>query len=221
MEQDVEISPSCEFCTEIHDPEDSLFGKLYMNAKIPSRIMKDCEHFVVMPTIGHFLKHYLLVISKRHIESMSKLTDEELSELEDLLNGLKEKLASYGHVVCFEHGGGSFKYSTCSVYHAHIHIIPVPTSLDLTSFLLEEENISRFHTFTECYQSLRNTPQYLMAMNADGSIYATDISKTQESYVSQFFRMKIAEYYKINEEWDWKRIKAIEPNLIQTLNDIL
>lgn len=47
---------SCEFCTEIHDPEDSLFGKLYMNAKIPSRIMKDCEHFVVMPTIGHFLK---------------------------------------------------------------------------------------------------------------------------------------------------------------------
>ena len=87
---------SCEFCTEIHDPEDSLFGKLYMNAKIPSRIMKDCEHFVVMPTIGHFLKHYLLVISKRHIESMSKLTDEELSELEDLLNGLKEKLASYG-----------------------------------------------------------------------------------------------------------------------------
>ena len=184
---------SCEFCTEIHDPEDSLFGKLYMNAKIPSRIMKDCEHFVVMPTIGHFLKHYLLVISKRHIESMSKLTDEELSELEDLLNGLKEKLASYGHVVCFEHGGGSFKYSTCSVYHAHIHIIPVPTSLDLTSFLLEEENISRFHTFTECYQSLRNTPQYLMAMNADGSIYATDISKTQERYVSQFFRMKIAE----------------------------
>ena len=141
--------------------------------------------------------------------------------MEDLLNGLKEKLASYGHVVCFEHGGGSFKYSTCSVYHAHIHIIPVPTSLDLTSFLLEEENISRFHTFTECYQSLRNTPQYLMAMNADGSIYATDISKTQERYVSQFFRMKIAEYYKINEEWDWKRIKAIEPNLIQTLNDIL
>ena len=60
-----------------------------------------------------------------------------------------------------------------------------------------------------------------MEMNADGSIYATDISKTQERYVSQFFRMKIAEYYKINEEWDWKRIKAIEPNLIQTLNDIL
>ena len=68
---------SCEFCTEIHDPEDSLFGKLYMNAKIPSRIMKDCEHFVVMPTVGIFSSTTCLSFSS--ISKVCKLTDEELS----------------------------------------------------------------------------------------------------------------------------------------------
>lgn len=221
MEENVEMMRSCEFCIEINDSRDSLFGKLYANTQITSRIMKECKHFIVVPTIGHFLKHYLLIISKRHIEKMSELTDEELSELEDLLCGIKEKLSTYGYVVCFEHGGGSTDYSTCSVCHAHIHILPIPSPLNLTTFLFKEENIYKSGTFTECYQRLKNTRQYLMAMNPDGSIHTADISSTPRQYPSQFFRMKIAEYYKINKEWNWKKVRTIEPDLIQTLHDII
>lgn len=210
----------CEFCTELQDLKNSYFYRLYHKTRILSRIVGENASFVVFPTIGQFMPYYLLIVPKRHIEKMAELTSWELEELQEIVEETGKKLSLYGNIVYFEHGGGTAAGTTCSVYHAHIHIMPVPSLLYLSSFLSGQGVIDKSNTLIECYHKLRKVEQYLMVRDADGSIYSTDTTKIAYLYSSQFFRKKINEYYGIQETWDWKKIKKIEGNVILTLEKI-
>ena len=210
----------CDFCTEIYDLRRSLFYKIYKNTDISSRVIGETRSFIVFPTIGHFIKYYLIIIPKRHIESMSKLEIDELIELQQFIEKIKTALSQYGYVVCFEHGGGLKVGGSCSVYHAHMHIMPLPSKLRLSSFFHDNCSIEQSNNFTECYISLKNTSQYLFTMETDGNISFIDTSNTSHLYSSQYFRKKISDYYKINASWNWREYNSIEENLMDTIRKL-
>jgi diadenosine tetraphosphate (Ap4A) HIT family hydrolase len=173
-----------------------------------------------MPTIGQLFKYSLLVLPKKHIECMAQLSNKEIFDLELLIQKTKIKLSEFGNVIVFEHGAHKETGGSCGIYHAHIHIVPVPSELDLSDFFYTESVVKKYDSLIECYSDLRGSSQYLMALNPDGSIYATDTSNIIHQYPSQFFRKKLVEYYNLDKPWNWREYLKVEKNVLQTIDEV-
>lgn len=55
------------------------------NSRIENTIIDEIDNFVVLPTIGALVDGYLMIVSKKHINSMSELKENEKIEYELLL----------------------------------------------------------------------------------------------------------------------------------------
>lgn len=216
----VKTSCDCNFCNEIQNQGNNTFTDIYSKLNIKTRIVGENNMFVVFPTIGQLMKYYLLILPKQHIESMAQLDDDGIESLIDILKKTKEKLSAYGKVVAFEHGAHKETGGSCGIYHAHIHMISLPTELDLSSFFHPESFINKYNDLNDCYSNLKKSSQYLMTMNADNSLCAVDTTNNPFQYSSQFFRKKIVEYYKLDKSWDWREYQIPEEKLIQTIEEI-
>ncbi len=208
----------CDFCKEIEHKSEHKFRQIYKN--INSRIVGEDDLFVIMPTLGQLFKYSLLVLPKRHIETMAELNHNELIQLEELLGNIKNVLSDYGYVISFEHGAKKETGGSCGIYHAHIHILPVPDDLNLSQFFYKENDVKKFDKLTQCYESLNESSQYLMAMNNNGQIYSIDISQDTTTYPSQFFRQKIVDYYQLDKPWNWREYQNVEDNILETIENI-
>lgn len=211
---------NCDFCNEIQNQGGNKFSDIYSKLNIKTRIIGENDKFVVLPTIGQLFKYSLLILPKRHIESMSKLDKEGIESLVDIVKKTKEKLSDYGKVVIFEHGAQKDTGGSCGIYHAHVHVIPLPSDLNLSSFFYSDSVVKKYENLNDCYSDLRKSSQYLMTINTDGSLYAVDTSDNFQQYPSQFFRKKLVEYYNINRHWDWREYLTSEPDLLQTIEEI-
>lgn len=210
----------CDFCSEIQNQDSDIFNGIYSKLNIKSRIVGENDMFVVLPTIGQLFKYSLLILPKQHIESMSQLDKAGIESLTDIFKKTKEKLSVYGKVVAFEHGAHKKTEGSCGIYHAHIHIMPLPSDLDLSSFFYPDSIVKKYDSLNDCYSDLRKSSQYLMTINTNGSLYAVDITNNSHQYPSQFFRKKLVEYYNLNRHWDWREYRTPEPDLLQTIEEI-
>jgi len=210
----------CDFCNEIHNQDDNIFSNIYGKLNIKNRIVGENNMFVALPTIGQLFKYSLLILPKQHIESMSRLDRVGIENLADILKRITEKLSTYGKVVAFEHGAHKETGGGCGVYHAHIHIIPLPSELSLSSFFYPDSIVKKYDNLNDCYSYLRESSQYLMTINADGSLCAVDTTNDSHQYSSQFFRKKLVGYYNLNRPWDWREYVTPETDLLETLKDI-
>lgn len=208
----------CDFCNEIQKQEEYIFKSIYKD--VDSRIVGQNKLFVVLPTIGPLFKHSLLILPKRHIETMAELSTDEMALFEDLLQKVKSLLSDYGNVIIFEHGAKELTGGSCGIYHAHIHIVPIPSELNPSQFLDGRSNIRQYNNLTECYKSLDGVSQYLMTVSTDGRIYATDISNGSVKYPSQFFRQKLADYYQLSRSWNWRNSQHIDEYVLETIEEI-
>ena len=75
---------------------------------------------------GEEIKHWLVILPKRHIEALHELTKEEFQELAEI----EYKLVQVMHIdpsvqkeylMCFAEGEG--------FHHVHIHVVPKPVDL--------------------------------------------------------------------------------------------
>lgn len=48
--------------------------------KLENTILEETKHFYIMPSLDSLVDGYILIISKKHINSMASLTKEEHSE---------------------------------------------------------------------------------------------------------------------------------------------
>jgi ATP adenylyltransferase len=102
------------------------------------KILYETSNFIVAPTLGALIEGWILIISKRHVPSMGALTEEELSELDELTIRVRSLVEQeYGSTIMFEHGpaceGTAFG---CGIDHAHLHVVPL--NIPITS-LVEKE----------------------------------------------------------------------------------
>ncbi len=208
---------NCEFCSELNEHSlDSSFLKIY-SGLIDNRVIFETAKFRVLPTLGQMFQNSLLIVSKEHIETMAKFDNESLEELNNLYSVLKNKLSSLGSVIGFEHGAYCENGGGCGIYHAHIHIIPLPSSVNMTSFFKSE--YTNYDSLTNALVKAKDLDEYLMTINEDLSIGLANISKHTVQYGSQFFRKKLQEHFNLSLSWNWKDYYLPEPLLLNSVKN--
>lgn len=208
----------CDFCNEIQRQEKYTFKSIYKN--VDNRIVGQNELFVVLPTIAPLFKHSLLILPKKHIETLAELSTNEMALFEEMFQKVKLLLSDYGDVIAFEHGAKELTGGSCGIYHAHMHVIPVPSELNLSLFLDKRDDIKQYDSIVECYEDLNGISHYLMAMSTDGKIYSTDINNSSVKYPSQFFRQKLVDYYQLSRSWNWRDRQYVDEDVLDTIKEV-
>ncbi len=186
-----------------------IFCNLEKN-KIENTILDETNYFYIIPTVGSLVDGYILVVSKRHINSMSELSKNEMYEynfiIEKYRNIFKDIYGKYP--IVFEHGSpipdNSMKAN--SVIHAHSHIV----NYEYT----DELKIIRRLKFIPIrrIEDIKSNKNYIMYINNNSFKYVTYHFET----ISQLMRKLIAKDLKYEDKFDWKKEKFMD-NIIKTV----
>src|SRR5437868_12927089 len=94
----------CEFCDEFSGGSRNAFAVRYGD-ELPNRTVLETDHVTVLPTLGHFVKGYLLLVPKVHYCTLADMPPDAIREVEDLKKSLLQRLGPrYGPYILFEHG---------------------------------------------------------------------------------------------------------------------
>lgn len=209
---------NCEFCKEIEGIKTGSFHQIY-GKSAGSRIIYQDDLFFVVPTLGQLFKHSLLILPKNHLESLSELKNDELRNLQSVFTKVKESLKKYGSVVGFEHGAKSCTKGGCGIYHAHLHLIPLPYEISMFDFFKHRHILSS--SLTSGLSQLVDAKEYLLAINPDNTCGTLNLSNFSEEYPSQYFRRKLSEHFSLESSWDWRKYNSPEPWLVDSLNELV
>jgi|GEM_PF-343988 diadenosine tetraphosphate (Ap4A) HIT family hydrolase len=206
----------CEFCTEITSPNHSRFHKIY-NSKIDSRILYKHDGFAVMPTIGQLFKGSMLILPNEHYQTMAEIPVEMKNTLITIIKDIDVLLSTLGIPILFEHGAKCSTGSGCGIYHAHIHIVPVPSSISYKDVISTEAEIVR--DLLDALQKLTFSDNYLIFRDTAGEIALIQPSVLERTkYPSQYFRKKITEHFQLDIPWNWREYKETETLLTETID---
>ena len=146
------ISLGCVLC-------DIVNGKPDISGRKPA-IIYESDNFVSIVDLGSIVEGYILLVSKRHINSMGELDENEYSDFINIKSKIifdLEKIYDK-KCICFEHGSGlkNHKNAGSSVQHAHFHIVAIDClSNDLNNEvikdmqLIENENLDILKKYSD------------------------------------------------------------------------
>lgn len=168
-----------------------------------------------MPTIGQIFAGSLLVLPVEHWERFSDLPDQDLEDLPAFLDRLMQSSLGTNsqNVVMFEHGAQSTSLGGCGIYHAHIHIVPVPDRVEWQEVLPEGLATP---AFVPAIRQLRSSAEYLIFRDTQGEIAYSECSENF-TYGSQYFRRVLAQHFGVSSPWDWRTYTESEKSLVDTI----
>lgn len=182
-----------------------------------NRMIYESKNFYAQPTVGQFIRPYLLIIPKVHAFSLGNLAPELLNEFLDVLDDCIYILNLTYHTsnfIVFENGTGNSGKGKAknSVVHSHIHLVQsnmtAQTIENISKFEFEKipiEEISKFGNSS--YLLIRDEPYWYI--NEDPKLYIP----------RQYIRQLLAEEHGKKDEWNWRTHPFYD--LIQyTVNDI-
>lgn len=207
----------CEFCFELMAPEQSRFNALY-GKFVQSRIIVENDSFAVLPTIGQLFKGSLLVIPKLHFERIADIPMRDIQALIGLVGELEDVLKTSGKPILFEHGARCTSNSGCGIYHAHLHIVPLPLGSELyCGSLLPQSRVAE--DLCAAFSVLKDSTSYLLVRDTMNNVaFAKDEMLTPEMHVSQFVRRRLTQMFASDNNWDWRSYLQVEPWVLDTLN---
>jgi len=201
--------------------DDCKFCNIYNANEIKAvsdTVLYESTYFFVIPALGCIVRDYIMIVSKRHVNSMCYLNAVEKADLENLVNEFrtifKEKYQFYP--IVFEHGASDCdtNKSACCVLHAHIHIVPI--KINRQNEMIKNLGLIKTDGYVKFYKEAYNKP-YVFFMDNSGAIFYRDIVDT--SIPSQVFRKWIAKDIGESDKWDW-RIYPFDENVIATIDDL-
>jgi diadenosine tetraphosphate (Ap4A) HIT family hydrolase len=187
---------NCCFCQEFQS--DEVNEEIKKRYGVTNRILFANDEFVVLPSVSPIVKHHLLILPKRHINTMKQLETDEKERLLVLMNNIMLLLGK--DYFFFEHGAFPVNGNTCGVDHAHIHFLPVERTISRAIVeSLYGFYVSRLYTdFTMSLNDEINMP-YLSYGN---NIYETYMCNNA-FFQSQFMRKLLCNTLGIN-DWNWR-----------------
>ena len=167
-------------------------------------IIDESENFIVLPSIGALVDGYLMIVSKKHINSMSELKENERIEYELLIEKYRNKFKKIYNKfpIIFERGSpiNNSDMKASSVIHAHTHIVNY-------EFIDENQVIKKLNfERIDNLNYLSRKQNYIMYINQKNIYY---ISYNFES-ISQMMRKIIAKELGYEDKFDWKKEMFIE-----------
>ncbi len=204
----------CAYC--VHMNSDHI-GRKSVNH---NRSVYESENFIVIPTVGEFIKGYLLIIPKEHLMSLAELSFDLRKEFLEVLNDVSYMLRltyPVNELLVWENGtgNGGIGKAKDSIVHAHVHVAPSK----LTAWKIME--LSGFHLTKISYSdlSLYGNHSYLLVKgNGNDDWFIND---DPDLYIPrQYVRQLIAEEYHFDGDiWNW-RTNPFYNLLFNTVKDI-
>lgn len=181
--------------------------------KLANTILDETKCFYITPTLGSLTNGYILLITKRHINSMSELTIEEMEEYKLLIKKYRENFKNIyqKYPIVFEHGTPNLKsdIKASSVIHAHTHI--VNHNYKNENILIEKLKFKKNNE----YENMLSNKNYIFYISLKDEIYITN----EFEPISQFMRIEIAKDLNIVNKYDWRK-NDFNDNIISTINNI-
>jgi diadenosine tetraphosphate (Ap4A) HIT family hydrolase len=201
---DPEQNPSCRYCGLGFLAED---GPLCNDAF--NRPLIETVHFLVLPSWGHFVPGWLLVIPKLHFPCLGAMSVDLHEEFELVTKEAEAALtALYGGVIKFEHGAHSKGCAGSCVDHAHLHL--VPTTADLHPMLSQHFSWSACRGISDLAERYNSQRSYLFYEDAEGCARMYDVT----ALPTQFLRAAVARQVGKLDKYDWRTYMGNE-ELIQ------
>jgi inosine/xanthosine triphosphate pyrophosphatase family protein/diadenosine tetraphosphate (Ap4A) HIT family hydrolase len=189
----------CPFCAEFENDSLGIYAST-MGNHLPSRILYEDEHFIVMPPLGEFLEGGLLLLTREHILSLAHLPPAQFARLERLLEAIQRVLVKHWGVapLIFEHGPAPDSgKGVCCVDHAHLNIFPAPVRVH--PHLAERMHFS-LGSISELAKLRRAEFGYLFVQENDGTRRAYD----GRNVPTQLVRRIITNELGLPERWHWR-----------------
>lgn len=165
------------------------------------------KNFVVMPTVGEFIKGYLLIIPIQHVMSMAELSENLQFEFFTVLNDVTEILKltyPIENVLVWENGtgNGGIGKAKNSIVHSHVHIAPS----NLTAEKIHQ--LSGFPLTKIYYNELSSygNNSYLLVKDNNMNNAWWYINDNPNLYIPrQYVRQLLAEEYELSgDSWNWR-----------------
>lgn len=205
----------CEFCDELAGVPSSRFANLYRN-DLQTRVVLENDEFVAMPTFGQLFAGSLLILPRRHVERFADLMTDEMRQVNAFLETLLDFVKS--NYVLFEHGARCVSGGGCGIYHAHLHVVPVPTYLKIEDML---PSVRVGHpSLLDAWSINCEKEEYIVACDTHGTVASIDQNVIRENgFGSQHMRKLLVRHFSLDKPWDWREYEAPEQDLLQTVAD--
>lgn len=187
---------NCCFCQEFrcHEVNEDI-KKAY---SVTNRVLFENDDFIVLPSVSQLVKNHLLILPKRHINTMKQLEYDEKEQLFILINNIV-RLIGEDYLV-FEHGAFPVNGNTCGVDHAHIHILPFEKKG--TKILIENINKTYASKFYKDFVLSLNDEKDMPYLSYGNDIHGMYMCNNA-LFHSQFMRKLICNYLGVK-EWNWR-----------------
>ncbi len=185
----------CDFCDEFSGGHQNAFAAWY---GCEHRTVLETDNLKVVPSLGHFVKGYLLIVPKLHWCTLTDTPGVVISEVEEVKRAVIRELSPvYGPYVFFEHGARTPESGGCGIYHAHLHALPLNVDGPLPR-LRQQFSALRIESLQELrIRTLNRSYLYYEDCSAGSWVFFP------ESLPSQYMRRLIAETLGIS-QWDWR-----------------
>lgn len=197
---------SCEFCREFCWPRRSTYFR-NLGALLESRLLPLDARFLAVPSLGQLLPNSVMIVPWAHVERFADLDPPLLRRAEELARYLSS-LAGATTVV-FEHGARASTGGSCGIFHAHLHLIPLPSSLspaDLAHGLEPTEG-----SLSGTLAGARRFDEYLYFSDTQRTWFRVLNQSDRSDFPSQYFRKAIRTATDSELPWDWRQ--ATQPEI--------
>lgn len=213
---------NCDYCNERQGIE-TVYNKIYGAL---NRIVYETRSFLVFPCMGQLREGHLLIVSKTHINAVGMLPLDDIDEL----NALIEDIALFFQnvyqkdLLCFEHGvlNDRGENGGCGIYHMHLHLIPANKNefLKVLEYVCNDKTniVSLSDSFQKTYNCVANAETYVYFSFYDNTKESSSfvVTNSKNYFESQYMRKIVGKVFG-RTEWDWRKIKCREEELINTL----
>jgi XTP/dITP diphosphohydrolase len=189
----------CPFCAEFENDGSGLFATM-MGAQLPSRVIYEDEHFLVLPPLGEFMEGGLLLLSREHVLSFAHLPPDRFDHLERLVQAIQRVVVECWGVapLVFEHGPApDAGKGVCCVDHAHLNIFPA--RVGVYPHLAARMNFP-LGSLCELAKLRRAEFGYLFVQENDGTRRAYDGRNVPTQLVRRIITTQLGQ----PERWHWR-----------------
>ena len=164
-------------------------------------LLFETENFAALPSLGNFLRNWILLVPKRPVPCLAGLYGKEVLELLDAARHVTESFKlDPKNVFLFEHGGAYGSPINCGVDQAHLHV--VECNFNLIEAAINASDEMQWVGVPSGFGGLKKivADREYLAVGNDKKLFVS-FPKQPES---QWFRKLIAKENNTPDLWDYK-----------------